>query len=47
MSDGLKIAGLGGSGPIHYIEKDSKEEKRIWVNSAYPYFTDDDYKEAL
>lgn len=45
LADGLKVAGLGGSGPIHMIA--NGEKKLIWPDSAYPHGTEEGFSLAV
>ena len=47
MADGLKIAALGGAGPIHIIDDETKEKNIIYPNAAYPYGSEENYKVAV
>lgn len=47
LANGLKIAAMGGAGPIHVIEQGSTEKKLIWPHAAYPYKNDEVYSAEL
>ena len=47
LADGLKIAALGGAGPIHIIDDETKEKNIIYPNAAYPYGSEENYKVAV
>ena len=47
LADGLQIAGLGGSAPIHVIEPGQTQQKPIWEKSSYPFGTEENFKKAV